>query len=64
LTSSGNVGQWTEAEFIQTMRTGVTPAGKQLVEFMPWKFYGKMNDVELKAIYLYFQSLGVATASN
>lgn len=64
LTSSGDIGQWSEAEFIQTMRTGVTPAGKLLSDFMPWKFYGKMNDVELKAIYLYFQSLGDVVATN
>lgn len=64
LTSSGNVGQWTEAEFIQTLQSGVTPAGIQLSEFMPWKFYGKMNEVELKALYLYFNSLGGLATTN
>ncbi len=64
LTLGGDLGNWTEAQFIQTLRTGVTPAGKQLSDFMPWKFYGKMNDIELKALYLYFQSLGELASTN
>lgn len=64
LTLGGNLGIWSEAEFIQTMRTGVTPEGKQLIPAMPWKFYGKMNDVELGALYLYFQSLGALATTN
>jgi mono/diheme cytochrome c family protein len=64
LTLGGNLGTWSEDDFIQTLRTGVTPAGKQLSEFMPWKFYGKMNDIELKALYLYFTSLGELASTN
>ncbi len=64
LTLGGNLGVWSEAEFIQTMRTGVTPDGKQLMAAMPRKFYGKMNDVELGALYLFFQSLGALVTTN
>jgi len=40
------------------MRTGVTPTGKQLdSELMPWKSMGQMSDDELKAIWLYLQTL-------
>ncbi len=58
LTPSGELAFWTEEEFINTMRTGTTPSGHELdSEFMPWKDYGKMYDDELKAIFLYLQSI-------
>jgi mono/diheme cytochrome c family protein len=58
LTPAGELGRWTEAEFIHTLRTGVTPAGKKLdPDMMPWKFVGQMTDDELKAVWLYLQSL-------
>ncbi len=58
LTPGGELAFWTEEEFINTMRTGITPSGHELdPEFMPWKDYGKMYDDELKAIFLYLQSI-------
>jgi len=57
LTRGGEVGFWSEEQFIATMRTGVTPGGHQLIEFMPWKYFGQMTDDELKAVWLYLQSL-------
>lgn len=57
LTPSGQVGGWTEAEFIQTLRTGVDPAGKQLDEEMPWRSYRNMSDAELQAVWLFIQSV-------
>ena len=58
LTPGGELGSWTEADFVQTLRTGVTPTGKNLdPEMMPWKQVGQMTDDELKAIWLYLQSL-------
>jgi mono/diheme cytochrome c family protein len=57
LTPGGELAFWSEQEFITTMRTGRTPGGKQLKEDMPWKSYGQMTDDELKAIWLYLQSL-------
>jgi mono/diheme cytochrome c family protein len=56
LTPSGDVGQWTEADFINTMRTGVNPAGKTLDQRMPWFRYRSMTDDELKALWLFIQS--------
>jgi hypothetical protein len=35
----------------------VTPGGKQLKSAMPWKYFGQMTDDELKAVWLYLQSL-------
>ena len=57
LTRGGEVGFWSEEQFFRTMRTGLTPAGHQLTDFMPWKYFGQMTDDELKAVWLYLQSL-------
>jgi mono/diheme cytochrome c family protein len=58
LTPGGELGFWTEEQFFTTIRTGVAPSGHELDnEFMPWKDYSKFYDDELKAIWLYLQSL-------
>jgi mono/diheme cytochrome c family protein len=58
LTPAGDLGSWTEAAFIETMRTGVTPEGETLDPIeMPWKDFSKLSDDQLKAIWLYLQSL-------
>lgn len=57
LTRSGELAGWSEADFIQTLRTGTTPGGRQLSQYMPWKYFGRMSDDELKAIWVYLQSL-------
>ena len=57
LTRGGEMVGWSEEDFIRTMRTGVTPGGKQLIDFMPWKLLGHMTDDELKAVWMYLQSL-------
>lgn len=58
LTLGGEVAFWTEEQFINTIRTGVTPGGHELdPEFMPWKDYAKFYDDELKAIYAYLQTV-------
>jgi mono/diheme cytochrome c family protein len=58
LTPGGELASWTEDDFITAMRTGVTPSGHELDnEFMPWKDYRNFYDDELKAVWLYLQSL-------
>ena len=58
LTPGGELGFWTQEQFINTIRTGTTPGGHQLEpEFMPWKYYRLFQDDELKAIWAYLQSL-------
>lgn len=58
LTSTGNPGKWTSDQFIATLRTGTTPEGKLLSDYMPWKVFGKAStDEELQAIYLYLHGL-------
>jgi hypothetical protein len=42
----------------------MTPSGKELdTAFMPWDFAGKMTDDELKAVWLYLQSLPASTTA-
>ena len=64
LTPGGELRGWTEADFIQAMRTGVSPSGHKLnPDFMPWKMYANMTDEELKSLWLYLQSLPAAVSS-
>ena len=51
------VKDWTLEQFIATFRTGVDPKGYELSSIMPWKAIGRMDDVELEAMYLYLTSL-------
>jgi mono/diheme cytochrome c family protein len=66
LTSGGDLANWTEEDFIETLRTGYTPSGKLLDgELMPWGRIGQLSDDEIKAIWLYLKSIpSVESASN
>ncbi len=58
LTPAGDIGQWSEEQFVVTIRTGVTPSGNELDdEFMQWENFREMTDDELKALWLYLTSL-------
>jgi cytochrome c553 len=58
LTPAGNLGNWSEEDFITALRTGVTPEGKTLdPELMPWPITTLMSDDELQALWLHFESL-------
>jgi len=53
-----SVKGWTSAQFIEALRTGKTPFGKQLDSLkMPWNVYGRSTDGELTAIHAYLASL-------
>lgn len=56
LTPKG-IGHWTEADFVRAMREGKRPDGSAINEFMPWKAFGRMSDDELRALWLYLQSV-------
>lgn len=58
ITKSGNLGKWTEAEFINTLRTGKTPEGKQMdPKNMPWTMTKEFSDTEIKSVYLFLKNL-------
>jgi mono/diheme cytochrome c family protein len=58
LTPGGNLAGWTETGFIQTIRTRITPDGRGLnSNLMPFEDINNLTDDELRAIFLYLQSL-------
>jgi hypothetical protein len=58
LTPGGELLTWTEADFITTLQTGVTPSGQELdPAFMPWPGIGSADVDELQALWLYLSSL-------
>jgi cytochrome c553 len=54
------VSDWTREQFIETLRTGQDPSGHEIGERMPWRPLGKMDDVELSAIYEYLTHMSEA----
>ena len=57
LTPGGELIAWQTADFINALRTGVTPFGKKLDPAqMPWEHFRNFSDNELTAIFMYLQS--------
>ena len=52
------IGIWTEDMFIRAMRTGKhMGTSRTILPPMPWPWYGKMRDEELKAVFAYLKSI-------
>jgi cytochrome c553 len=52
------IGHYTEEDFVRAMRTGIRPGGgAALSDEMPWQLIGTMTDAELRAIWLFLQTL-------
>lgn len=51
------LGSWTEGDFIATLRTGRRPDGTELRPEMPWRLTAQFEEYELRALWLYLQSL-------
>ena len=52
------IGIWTEDMFIKSMRSGKhMGTSRTVLPPMPWPWYGKMRDEELKAIFAYLKSI-------
>ncbi|HEX5810398.1 MAG TPA: cytochrome c [Anaerolineales bacterium] len=51
------VKAWSQEEFISTLRTGMNPSGRELSSLMPWGSTGRLDDVELSALYQYLISI-------
>jgi mono/diheme cytochrome c family protein len=56
LTPGGELRGWTQGDFVTALRTGTTPTGRQLSEFMPWRYFQQMTDSELAALWAYLQA--------
>jgi hypothetical protein len=59
LTPAGRLTNWSQEDFIRTVRTGTTPDGLALREPMAGVLtnLGRQTDNELAAIFMYLQSL-------
>ena len=58
ISSTGNPGKWSTDQFMETLRTGHTPEGKELnPKEMPWTMTKAYTDVELHALHLYLKSI-------
>ena len=51
------VPKWSKDDFFKAMRTGVDPSGRTISSDMPWKLIGRLDDVELEALYLHLHAL-------
>src|SRR5215216_8060561 len=55
---TGVLRDFTEQQFIQTMRTGRHQGqGRQILPPMPWQNYGRMTDDDLKAVFAYLRQI-------
>jgi cytochrome c553 len=58
ITSTGDLGKWTEEQFLTVLKTGLRPDGRQLDnKDMPWQMTKNFKDDEMRAIYRYLQTL-------
>jgi mono/diheme cytochrome c family protein len=54
--ADGRLAKWTEDDFLKVLRTARRPDGSEVNPVMPRNF-GQMDDMELKAIWLYLRTL-------
>ena len=55
--SATGIGEWSEADFLRALRTGIEPGGDTLHVFMPWQQFRRMSDDDIRAIYRYLRTL-------
>ncbi|UEM24627.1 cytochrome c (plasmid) [Skermanella mucosa] len=51
------LGNWSEADIVKAVRTGVRPDGRVLAPVMPYHSYGKLTDADARALATYLRSL-------
>lgn len=57
--ASGRLAAWTEADFVQAMRTARRPDGSEINPVMP-RAFAHLNDTEIKALWAYLQTIPAA----
>ena len=52
------IGKWREQDFVKALKTGKhLGAGRPIAPPMPWPWYSKMSDADLKAIFAYLRTV-------
>jgi cytochrome c553 len=59
----GRIANWTEADFIKTLRTATRPDGTELNPVMP-RAFAKLEDTELKALWTFLRTLPAAATGS
>lgn len=58
LSMTGVAGNWTQEEFIQSLKEGTTPDGRHLdAIYMPWEAFGQLTEEEFDLLWDYMQTL-------
>lgn len=60
---SGRLSKWSEADFINAIRTAKRPDGTELNGVMP-RVFGQMDDTELKAMWAFFKTVPAAATGS
>jgi len=55
--SSAGLGDWSDAQIINALMTGVRPDGRVLMPVMPWPSYGSLTEEDAMALVAYLRSL-------
>lgn len=55
---------WSEDDFIRALREGIRKDGTTISPMMPWKAYAQMTDTEIRAMWVYLQSLPAVAKGN
>lgn len=58
------LGTWTEADFLHALRDGKRPDGSEIALAMPWPNMGQLSDDEIKALWMYLQSIPALPEGN
>jgi mono/diheme cytochrome c family protein len=55
--SKTGIGDWSQRDFLNSMRHGVRPTGEHLYPAFPYTAFTKIEDEDVLAIYVYLQSI-------
>jgi mono/diheme cytochrome c family protein len=54
---ASGIGSWTDDQIARAIREGTRPDGTQLYAIMPFPFYNRMTDADVKAVVAYLRTL-------
>ena len=51
------IGEWSKADIVKLLRTGVDPTGREVAPIMPWRSYRALTDDDMDALATFLQSI-------
>lgn len=58
------IGNWTEEDFIRSMKKGRDPQGRNYFPVFPYVYFANMSDEDARALYVYFMSIPAVEQQN